>query len=427
MCFNPFEQNPTPLDCFYDWKGLYPYSYNKYEVDPYTRCRVILMNGAEVEATFFSHQFFRNCPDEALRRELALIRRTEQQQQKRIQTLKPVNETPLEATIGYEQLAVDLTAGMAQTEPNSLVKSALDFALLEDFDHLYRYANLLEMDQGGERAEFLVGCYTEIMPGRPTISEHRFPKDDPRPFVDFTTADPLTKLHAQIITAAEQQTMNYYMNLCALYPNDLGRRLYQEIGMIEEQHVTQYGSLLDPRRTWLENLLEHEYTECYLYYSCYMTETDPHIRVMWEQHLNQEVGHLQKAAALLEQYEGKQWQQVIPNGEFPQLLQLHPNKEYIRQILGNTVWNTAVIGGYQDVRQLPLDAPFCTYQKQVNNNPACEPAHQTIEKHICQYGKDYRYQQGPSPAPQLDCRTQDNIWVGREAPCLTGEGLGQGR
>ena len=68
MGLNPFEQNPTPLDCFYDWKGLYPYSYNKYEVDPYTRCRVILMNGAEVEAAFFSHQFFRNCPDEALRR-----------------------------------------------------------------------------------------------------------------------------------------------------------------------------------------------------------------------------------------------------------------------------------------------------------------------------------------------------------------------
>lgn len=417
MGFNPFEQTATSPECFYDWKGLYPYSYNKYEVDPYTRCRVILMNGTEVEAALFSHNFFRNCPNNDLRRDLALTRRTEQQQQKRIQTLKPVNETPLEATIGYEQLAVDLTAGMAEMEPDCYVKAAMDLALLEDFDHLYRYANLFEMDQG-ERAERLVGCYTEIMPGRPTISEHRYPKDSVRRFTDFTTAHPLTKLHTQIITAAEQQTMNYYMNVCALYPNDLGRRLYQEIGMIEEQHVSQYGSLIDTRMTWLENLLMHEYTECYLYYSCYMDETDPHIRKVWEQHLYQEIGHLQKAAELLQKYEGKCWQQLIPCGDFPELLRLHPNKEYIRDVLRNTVCNTAVREDYAPVQTLPLNADFCLYQKQVNSSTACEPSHQTIEKHIMQMGKDYRYQEAPHPIPALDCRTRDNTCVGREAPCL---------
>ncbi|MFQ7034792.1 MAG: hypothetical protein ACLRTQ_03465 [Candidatus Borkfalkia sp.] len=40
---------------------------------------------------------------------------------------------------------------------------------MEDFDHLYRYANLLEMEQGVQ-AERLVGRYTEIMPGRPTMA-----------------------------------------------------------------------------------------------------------------------------------------------------------------------------------------------------------------------------------------------------------------
>ena len=54
----------------------------------------------------------------------------------------------LEHTIGYEQLAVDLTAILAQRVTCPHVKSALDFALLEDFDHLYRYADLLEMDSG---------------------------------------------------------------------------------------------------------------------------------------------------------------------------------------------------------------------------------------------------------------------------------------
>ena len=59
------------------------------------------------------------------------------------------------------------------------VKSALNFALLEDFDHLYRFSNLLLMDYG-IKAENLVGKYTEITPGRPTISEHRHPYDSIR-------------------------------------------------------------------------------------------------------------------------------------------------------------------------------------------------------------------------------------------------------
>lgn len=45
-----------------------------------------------------------------------MTRRTEQQQQKRIACLKPKNETILEHTLSYEQLAVDLTAVMARRE-----------------------------------------------------------------------------------------------------------------------------------------------------------------------------------------------------------------------------------------------------------------------------------------------------------------------
>ena len=65
--------------------------------------------------------------------------------------------------------------------------------------------------------------------------------------------------------------------------------------MIEEEHVTQYESLKDTRATWLEDLLMHEYTECYLYYSCMMTECDSRIRRIWEECLVQEIAHLHKA------------------------------------------------------------------------------------------------------------------------------------
>ena len=129
------------------------------------------------------------------------------------------------------------------------------------------------MEQGisGEK---LVGTYTEIMPGRPTIAEHRHPFDDVRRPIT-PDASLSTKLHTMIITAAEQQTMNFYMNLGTFYPtSDLGRKLFLEIGMIEEQHVTQYESLMDPTSTWLECLLMHEYCECYLYYSAMSEESN---------------------------------------------------------------------------------------------------------------------------------------------------------
>ena len=44
-----------------DWKTMYPKPYSKHEVDPYTKVRIILMNGIEAEAIIFSHQFHRNC------------------------------------------------------------------------------------------------------------------------------------------------------------------------------------------------------------------------------------------------------------------------------------------------------------------------------------------------------------------------------
>ena len=42
-------------------------------------------------------------------------------------------------------MAVDLTAWLARNEPDPMVHQALDFALLEDFDHLYRYSDLYEL------------------------------------------------------------------------------------------------------------------------------------------------------------------------------------------------------------------------------------------------------------------------------------------
>ena len=193
MKFNPFLEKPKSLESsLMDFKKLSGKPYNKLESSPYTRVRCILMNGTEYEAVWFGHHFHRYVDDNDLKRSLALVRRNEQQQQKLISSLKPIDENLLETTIGYEQLAVDLTAFLAQHVKDKNVKSALDFALLEDFDHLYRYSNMLESDMGCH-AEDYVGDYTEIMPARPTIAHHRHPYDSIKNHICNKTADPFDK------------------------------------------------------------------------------------------------------------------------------------------------------------------------------------------------------------------------------------------
>ena len=405
---NPFNEKCKTLDKnFIPLKKMYPKSYNKETTSPYTKTRVILMNGTEFESNWFMHQFARHCDIPEILCALATVRRQEQQQQKRISCLKPLNESILETTIGYEQLAVDLTACLARNEKDENNIKALNFALLEDFDHLYRYANLLKMDKGID-ADTLVGKMTEIMPGRPTVAEHRYPADDLKPHMNGETAELYTKLVASTITAAEQQTMNYYMNIAQWYKNDLGRKLYAEIAMIEEAHVTQYESLKDPNMTWLEQWVMHEYCECWLYYSAMEDESDEQIKKIWAEHFKMEVCHLKLAAKLLEKYEHTPYQKCVGEGEFPRLLKLGGNKEYIRRVLANTVTLTAEDMDYADIKNISEGHRFFEYQNAIGD-PESNASHLVIQKAIERMGKDYRYQDGEHPVKELRDRTCDNI------------------
>ena len=412
---NPFLEKSKPIEKSYEsWKKLAPAPYDPESTSPFTKVRIILMNGTEFEANWFSHNFSRHCPDNDIRRELSLIRRREQQQQKKISALKPISETVLQHTMGYEQLAVELTAILAKHVKDPNVKKALDFALLEDFDHVFRFANLLEMDEGIQ-AEKLLGYYTEIMPGRPTIAEHRYPMDEIKNYINSDKADLFTKLTVNIITAAEQQTMNFYMNQANFYPNDLGRRLYSEIAMIEEQHVSQYGSLIDTTCTWLECLVMHEYAECYLYYSCALDESNERIKDMWREFYLEECAHLQRANKLLEKYENKSWEDMFKgNADFPAPLVFGENKDYVRKVLKESGDYTATLENYIKVSKLDKNAPYFTYNKKVNTPDSATPSHEVIETHIKKCGKDYRFEDKPNPIPSLRDRKTDNITFGRE-------------
>ncbi|OQA02580.1 MAG: hypothetical protein BWY69_01000 [Planctomycetes bacterium ADurb.Bin401] len=387
MSFNPLKEKGIPLEKQVEsWQQVYAEPYDKEEVHPYTRTRIILMNGIEVEAAIFKHQFARHCSDPDINRQLALTRAVEQQQQKIINWLSPANESALEVTIGYEQVAVDLTAWLARTEKDPNVKAALDFALLEDFDHLYRYANLMETVEN-KQAQKNVRDLTEIMPGRPTMLHHRHPFDNQRTPVDYQTADILTKLHILTIVSGEQQTMNYYMNVGNRAATMTGRALYQEIGQVEEEHVSHYESLADPTSTWFERLLLHEYNECYLYYSNLESEVDPRIKKIWQHCLEQEIAHLHQAVELLKQYDGMDAAEMLPDN-FPELTIFQSNVDYVRDILKNQIDLTCDGVDYVNMNDLPSDHRFHRHQELVNSGLI--PSQEVIQEQIAKNGIDYR-------------------------------------
>ncbi|HUR28482.1 MAG TPA: hypothetical protein VM509_09870, partial [Planctomycetota bacterium] len=117
MAIKLLEDKGVPLEAQrFTWRELVRSPYSKLDVDAFTRVRAILMNGIEAEALRFSHACARMNGD--LQRPLALVRRIEQHQQTLINWLHPPNQTPLETTIGFEQVAIEVTAAIAQQEPD---------------------------------------------------------------------------------------------------------------------------------------------------------------------------------------------------------------------------------------------------------------------------------------------------------------------
>jgi hypothetical protein len=316
------------------WRDMVQKPISKLDDDAYTRVRIILMNGIELEASRFSHACARMNPP-ALQRMLADVRRVEQHQATMINWLIGPDHSPLETTIAYEQVAIDVTAAVAMKEPDPYLAQVYRFGLLEDFDHMYRYSALLDRLEGKD-ANNILQSYTDILPGRPTIDEHRAPQDDLRNPYDRKKAAPLSKLHALTIMAAEQQTHNFYMNIGPMYADPVARQLYAEIASIEEQHVTQYESIIDPEESWLEKWVLHEVGEVYNYYGCMQQESNPRIKAIWERFCDYELGHLQVALAAFKKFEKRDPEEILPE-ELPDPIPFASQREFVRETLANEV------------------------------------------------------------------------------------------
>ncbi|ASQ44791.1 hypothetical protein [Legionella clemsonensis] len=323
-----------PLDKqHFTWKELASQPISKLDDDAFTRVRIILMNGIELDALRTKHFLARF--NKALQLPLARIRRVEQHQATLINWLLSADHSPLETTIAYEQVAIEVTAAVAQNEPDPYQAQTYRFGLLEDFDHLYRYAAMLDRLEGKDANNILQG-YTDIVPGRPTTFHHRAPEDDLRNSYQKDEAKLITKIHAAMITGAEYQTHDYYMNIGPTFADPIARQLYAEIASVEEQHVTQYGSLMDPEETLMEKWLIHEATEIYNYLSCVEQEPNPRIKAIWERFLDYELGHLHLACEWFKEMEQRDPAEIL-EGHLPKMIEFKSQRDFVRQVLTKEV------------------------------------------------------------------------------------------
>ena len=414
MALDLFRTKGTPLDRqVFTWRDLVQAPYSKLDDDAFTRVRVILMNGIESEAVRFGHACARMNGE--LQISLARVRRIEQHQQTLVNWLNPPDQSPLETTIGFEQVAIEVTASVAQHEPDPYLAQVYRFGLLEDFDHLYRYSALMDRIEGKD-ANNILQSYSDILPGRPTSVEHRAPEDDVRRPYQRRQADPVTKLNALTIMAGEHQTHDYYMNIGPTFADPVARQLYAEIASIEEQHVTQYESIIDPQETWLEKWLLHEAGEVYNYWSCVEFERNARIKKIWERFLDYELGHLHFVRELFENTERRDAAEVLPR-KLPEPIQYRSQREFVRKVLEKEVDLRAVGPDFVPRRELPRNSPSIAYARQMNGDGS--PSETVAAGYVWTPGTELAGAEGPDgqgSAKQNGHRRGGNGRAERRAP-----------
>jgi hypothetical protein len=361
MTIDLLKDKGTPLSQQrMSWKDMVGKPISKLDDDAFTRVRIILMNGVELDSLRTKQAALRMNRD--ARVTLAQLMRVEQHQATTINWLIGADHSPIETTIAYEQTAIEVTASVAQLEPDPYLATAYRYALLEDFDHLYRYSALLDRLEGKDANNIIQG-YTDIVPARPTIDHHRAPEHDL--LTPYGADAPLsTKLNALTLTGGEYQTHDYYMNIGPIFADPLARQLYAEIASVESQHITHYGSMLNPDESLLEKLLVSEACEVWNYAGCLAQETNPRVKAIWEKFLDYELGHFQVALKLFKDIERRDPQTVLGDGKLPKFIQFESHREFVRQTIENEV--TLRKNGTEFVEQEEEGASSIVYRDAVN-------------------------------------------------------------
>jgi hypothetical protein len=361
MTIDLLRDKGTPLaDQRLSWRDMVGKPISKLDDDAFTRVRIILMNGVELDSLRTKQVALRmNGP---ARVALSELMRVEQHQATTVNWLLGADHSPIETTIGYEQTAIEVTASVAQLEPDPYLASAYRFALLEDFDHLYRYSALLDRLEGKDANNITQG-YTDIVPGRPTVFHHRAPEHElVKPYERGAAL--ATKLHALTLTGGEYQTHDYYMNIGPIFADPLARQLYAEIASVESQHITHYGSMLNPEESILEKLLLTEACEVWNYAGALAQESNPRVKAIWERFLDFELGHFQAALKLFKDTERRDPAEVLGDGKLPDFIKFESQRDFVRK----TVEEEATLrkNGTEFVEEDKEGKSSLAYRKAVN-------------------------------------------------------------
>ncbi len=386
---NVLKEKGIPLEKqLRTWNDIVKRPYNRFDVDNYSRTRQILLNGIETEAWGFKHAFVRKCNDSELNKTLVNIRRIEDMQQTTVNWLCPFNQTVLDTTLGYEQVAVDLTAWLAQNEPDEYVKETFDFGLLEDFDHLYRYAQFAYMIEETNPNEILHEM-TDVTLARPTQYHHNDNAIRIRKPYDKDKTSPITKVNILTLVSAEQQTHNFYAEHGFMYGNRDLKRLYAEICDVEEEHVTMYETLIDPNESWFEKWLLHEFTEVCNYYNCYKDEVCDKLKLIWEEMCQMEIAHLQMAAEMFKKHEKRDPEEIIGT-ELILPCHFESQKEYVTNIIENEVDKR--LGENMDYIMLDeLKEDWASYKAQEAVNKDGAPSEKAVKLAKKSIGRDVAF------------------------------------
>jgi hypothetical protein len=229
---------------------------------------------------------------------------------------------------------------------------------------MYRFGALADRLFGLD-ANNILNNYTDIRPGRPTVVEHRHPNDDLRTPYNRATAAPVSKIQALTLLAAEQQTRDYYMNVGPMFADTLARQLYAEIASIEEQHVTQYESIIDPEETWLEKWLMHEAVEVWNYASCAAWEQDARIKAIWQRFTDYELGHLHFVMELFQRLEKRDPFEILPQS-LPEPVEYRQHRKFVRNVLDAEVDLRTVGAEFVDGNVVPESAETLNYRRDLN-------------------------------------------------------------
>ena len=157
------------------------------------------------------------------------------------------------------------------------------------------------------------------------------------------------------------------MNIGPQFADPIARQLYAEIASIEEQHVTQYETLMDPTETWLEKWLLHEATEVYTYWSCAQTESNKMLKAIWERFVDYELGQLRFVGELMKEIERRDPAELLPQ-TLPSPLKFESQRPFIRKTLETEIelraQGTQIVPGSME----PADGPSAQYRAQLNRD-----------------------------------------------------------